>query len=71
MFFFTGGTEPGVLPSLQQMFPRRFANKCDVRTLNVTLPLDTPAASEWHYSDKSTLGELLIGFLDYYANKFE
>ncbi|ETN69628.1 PAP/25A associated domain protein [Necator americanus] len=66
-----GGTEPGVLPSLQQMFPRRFANKCDVRTLNVTLPLDTPATSEWHYSDKSTLGELLIGFLDYYANKFD
>ncbi|EYC42912.1 hypothetical protein Y032_0512g2752 [Ancylostoma ceylanicum] len=65
------GTEPGVLPSLQQMFPRRFANKCDVRTLNVTLPLDTPATSEWHYSDKSTLGELLIGFLDYYANKFD
>ncbi|CAJ0595900.1 unnamed protein product [Cylicocyclus nassatus] len=65
------GTEPGVLPSLQQMFPRRFANKCDVRTLNVTLPLDAPATSEWHYSDKSTLGELLIGFLDYYANKFD
>ncbi|KHJ96069.1 PAP/25A associated domain protein [Oesophagostomum dentatum] len=65
------GTDPGVLPSLQQMFPRRFANKCDVRTLNITLPLDTPATTEWHYSDKSTLGELLIGFLDYYANKFD
>ncbi|PIO69871.1 PAP/25A associated domain protein, partial [Teladorsagia circumcincta] len=68
---FTSGTEPGVLPSLQQMFPRRFANKCDVRTLNVTLPLETPTASEWQYADKSTLGELLIGFLDYYANKFD
>ncbi|KAK6032962.1 PAP/25A associated domain protein [Ostertagia ostertagi] len=65
------GTEPGVLPSLQQMFPRRFANKCDVRTLNVTLPLEPPTASEWQYADKSTLGELLIGFLDYYANKFD
>lgn len=65
------GTEPGVLPSLQQMYPRRFANKCDVRTLNVTLPLDSPSASEWQYADKSTLGELLIGFLDYYANKFD
>ncbi|KAK6039534.1 PAP/25A associated domain protein [Cooperia oncophora] len=64
------GTEPGVLPSLQQMFPRRFANKCDVRTLNVTLPLDPPSP-EWQYADKSTLGELLIGFLDYYANKFD
>uniref|UniRef100_A0A7I4XUX5 polynucleotide adenylyltransferase n=1 Tax=Haemonchus contortus TaxID=6289 RepID=A0A7I4XUX5_HAECO len=65
------GTEPGVLPSLQQMFPRRFANKCDVRTLNVTLPLEPPPAGEWQYADKSTLGELLIGFLDYYANKFD
>ncbi|KAJ1366341.1 hypothetical protein KIN20_026981 [Parelaphostrongylus tenuis] len=65
------GTEPGVLPSLQQMFPRRFANKCDVRTLNVTVPLESSAISEWQYADKSTLGELLIGFLDYYANKFD
>ncbi|KAE9418186.1 hypothetical protein Angca_008998, partial [Angiostrongylus cantonensis] len=65
------GTEPSVLPSLQQMFPRRFANKCDVRTLNVTVPLESSAISEWQYTGKLTLGELLIGFLDYYANKFD
>ncbi|KAE9413331.1 hypothetical protein Angca_005289, partial [Angiostrongylus cantonensis] len=66
-----GGTEPSVLPSLQQMFPRQFANKCDVRTLDVTAPLESSATSEWQYAWKSTLGELLIGFLDYYANKFD
>ncbi|CAI4221456.1 unnamed protein product [Auanema sp. JU1783] len=63
------GADPPVLPSLQQMYPKMFSPKCDVRTLNVTQALPAPT-DDWEYSDKCTLGELLIGFLDYYANKF-
>ncbi|CAD6186187.1 unnamed protein product [Caenorhabditis auriculariae] len=65
------GADPPVLPNLQKMYPNRFSNKCDVRTLNVTLPLSPPPEStEWKFNDSATLGELLIGFLDYYASKF-
>ncbi|CAI5439427.1 unnamed protein product [Caenorhabditis angaria] len=92
------GTNPVVLPNLQKLYPNRFSNKIDVRTLNVTMtlenvgtgsggnsttstttsatasnsngnssPMEIPAVAE----DNTTLGELLIGFLDYYANQFD
>ncbi|CAI2318165.1 unnamed protein product [Caenorhabditis sp. 36 PRJEB53466] len=67
------GTTPKVLPNLQQTYPTRFSNKVDVRTLNVTMPLEAvlDALDETSPSEKTTLGELLIGFLDYYANQFD
>ncbi|UMM13692.1 hypothetical protein L5515_001840 [Caenorhabditis briggsae] len=65
------GTEARVLPNLQQSYPTRFSNKVDVRTLNVTMPLE-PVQDDIDpsLSENTTLGELLIGFLDYYANEF-
>ncbi|CTQ86416.1 polynucleotide adenylyltransferase [Caenorhabditis elegans] len=60
-----------VLPNLQQSYPNRFSNKVDVRTLNVTMALEEVADDiDQSLSEKTTLGELLIGFLDYYANEF-
>ncbi|CAJ0927596.1 unnamed protein product, partial [Mesorhabditis belari] len=63
------GVEPRLLPSLQRAFPKRFNGNNDVRSLNVTMML--PPIENWDYNDKITLGELLIGFLDYYANQFD
>lgn len=69
-FNFTGGPTK-VLPNLQQSYPNRFSNKVDVRTLNVTMALEEVADDiDQSLSEKTTLGELLIGFLDYYANEF-
>ncbi|CAL2028970.1 unnamed protein product [Caenorhabditis brenneri] len=65
------GTPAKVLPNLQQSYPNRFSNRVDVRTLNVTMPLEAvPDDIDPILSEKTTLGELLIGFLDYYANEF-
>ncbi|CAD5210232.1 unnamed protein product [Bursaphelenchus xylophilus] len=62
------GVSPAVIPSLQQLFPDRFGNKIDVRSLNVTLPLDS---MDWqHGRNMMSLGELLLGFLHYYAHCF-
>uniref|UniRef100_A0A914UPA9 PAP-associated domain-containing protein n=1 Tax=Plectus sambesii TaxID=2011161 RepID=A0A914UPA9_9BILA len=65
------GASPPVLPSLQKMYSRRFGLRADVRSLNVALPLDPPPESVWSFENKMTLGELLVGFLEYYAFKFE
>ncbi|EFO94620.1 CRE-GLD-2 protein [Caenorhabditis remanei] len=65
------GTQTKVLPNLQQSYPTRFSNKVDVRTLNVTMPLEAVQDDiDPSLSENTTLGELLIGFLDYYANEF-
>uniref|UniRef100_A0A1I7UXM3 polynucleotide adenylyltransferase n=1 Tax=Caenorhabditis tropicalis TaxID=1561998 RepID=A0A1I7UXM3_9PELO len=69
--FLQCGTPAKVLPNLQQSYPTRFSNKVDVRTLNVTTALEqVPDEIDPSLSEKTTLGELLIGFLDYYANEF-
>lgn len=59
-----------VLPSLQSMYTRRFSRTADVRSLNVSIPLAHPP-DDWSFNDTSSLGELLIGFLEYFATKFE
>uniref|UniRef100_A0A914ZPA7 polynucleotide adenylyltransferase n=1 Tax=Parascaris univalens TaxID=6257 RepID=A0A914ZPA7_PARUN len=65
------GANPAVLPSLQELYPKRFNHRIDVRTLNVSVPLEPPATGEWQFSEANTLGELLLGFLEYYAFKFD
>ncbi|GMR53379.1 hypothetical protein PMAYCL1PPCAC_23574, partial [Pristionchus mayeri] len=64
------GVDQPVLPSLQSMFSRRFARSADVRSLNVSIPLGNPP-DDWTFNDSSSLGELLIGFLEYFALKFD
>lgn len=59
-----------VLPSLQQLFPERFGNQIDVRSLNVTESL--AEVIEWDNDRNSmSLGELLIGFFKYYQEEFD
>ncbi|KAL3090007.1 hypothetical protein niasHS_006459 [Heterodera schachtii] len=66
------GAQPPVLPNLQQMYPKRFSVRADVRTLNVSLPFEPiPTAMGWQFKDDATLSELLLGFLRYYAFQFD
>ena len=69
--FFVGGCRPPVLPSLQRCYPDWFKPQCDVRTLNVTKTLPAPDKYVFRFENHMSLGELLVGFLDYYANRFE
>ncbi|VDK32143.1 unnamed protein product, partial [Gongylonema pulchrum] len=63
------GLEQPILPSLQVMYPKRFSATADVRSLNVSTHLEPP--QNWVTNETTTLGELLIGFLEYYAFKFD
>jgi len=59
------GCYPPVLPSLQQKYPDKFNPRKDIRLL--TLTEQVPQQS---LGNQMTLGELFIGFLDFYANHF-
>ncbi|VDN01632.1 unnamed protein product [Thelazia callipaeda] len=63
------GLEQPILPSLQLVYPKRFSPNADVRSLNVSSHLEPPPG--WIPNETVTLGELLIGFLEYYAFKFD
>jgi hypothetical protein len=65
------GANPHVLPSLQSIYPRTFANNIDVRQLNVSQPLDPQPSALWEYDQRLSLSDLLLGFLKYYAYEFK
>lgn len=65
------GADPPILPSLQQLYVKKFSQRADARQLNVSLPLDPPPSTLWDFSDRLTLSELLIGFFQYYAFNFK
>ncbi|XP_064619135.1 poly(A) RNA polymerase gld-2 homolog A-like isoform X2 [Lineus longissimus] len=60
------GCNPPVLPSLHKLEPDKYSFERDVRTLSLaeTLP-------EFQTKNKETLAELFLGFLEYYACKFD
>ncbi|KAE9551228.1 hypothetical protein FO519_005561 [Halicephalobus sp. NKZ332] len=62
--FLQCGLENPVLPSLQDKYPEVFDSRVDVRTLNVSVPLDPPVQIG---NPDIPLGQLLIGFFRYYA----
>uniref|UniRef100_A0AC34GCS2 PAP-associated domain-containing protein n=1 Tax=Panagrolaimus sp. ES5 TaxID=591445 RepID=A0AC34GCS2_9BILA len=60
-----------VLPSLQHLYPKRFHGKNDIRTLNLSHPLEEISSeSNFKGTNISSLGTLLIGFFDYYAHQY-
>ncbi|VDD88521.1 unnamed protein product [Enterobius vermicularis] len=59
--------EAKVLPSLQEKYPKVFNQRIDVRTLSVSLPLEPQGFCQ----KTPTLGELLLGFFEYFAIKFD
>ncbi|VDM44064.1 unnamed protein product [Toxocara canis] len=69
--YFQCGVNPPLLPSLQKLYPSRFDHRSDVCRLDMSVPLHPPPEEVWPFSETSTLSELLIGFLEYYAIKFD
>ncbi|ELU05986.1 hypothetical protein CAPTEDRAFT_208596 [Capitella teleta] len=60
------GCSPPVIPSLQQKYPHKFNSDQDIRriTLNDELPTYTSP-------NEQSIGELFLGFLEYYAVIFD
>ena len=54
-----------MLPSLQMVFPETFKPRQEV--LNIPIPEYLP---KFISNNKLSLGELFLGFLNYYANEF-
>lgn len=57
--------KPPVLPSLQALYPDIFHSKSDVRALRFDHQLKYSSKNE------QTLGDLFLGFLEYYTNNFD
>lgn len=58
------GCVPSVIPCLQRLKPSLFLPTSDIRRLN------TQNLPSFKSKNEQDLGELFIGFLDYYSNKF-
>ncbi|XP_023232661.1 poly(A) RNA polymerase GLD2-like isoform X3 [Centruroides sculpturatus] len=58
------GCVPPVIPCLQKLKPNLFLSTGDIRRLN------TQNLPSFKSKNEQDLGELFIGFLDYYSNKF-
>lgn len=60
------GTKPPVLPSLQKYYPEVFSIKNDISSLRLDEELP-------HYKSENeeSLGDLFLGFLEYYATNFD
>uniref|UniRef100_A0A0N5AR65 PAP-associated domain-containing protein n=1 Tax=Syphacia muris TaxID=451379 RepID=A0A0N5AR65_9BILA len=65
--------EAQLLPSLQEKYPKVFNQRVDVRTLSVSVPLEPQGFCQKTFDshDVPTLGELLLGFFEYFAKKFD
>lgn len=61
--FLQYGVSPPVLPCLHAMYPDKFVRMSDISTIDLMETID-PYSSDNH----STLGELFVQFLEYYAN---
>jgi len=64
--FLQAGVKPAVLPCLQKTNPNMFSAHSDVRHLSLTME----ELVQYKSQNTATLGELFLGFLNYYANEF-
>ncbi|XP_015788987.1 poly(A) RNA polymerase gld-2 homolog A [Tetranychus urticae] len=60
------GCDPPVLPCLHDLMPDKFHPDSDITKLSLFEEIP-----EWQSSNKSSLSQLFIGFLDYYSYKFD
>ncbi|XP_076047115.1 uncharacterized protein LOC143028620 isoform X3 [Oratosquilla oratoria] len=63
--FLQCGVSPPVLPCLQQVFPERFRSHTPMLNEPIIQPLP-----KFVSNNKDTLGQLFVGFFDYFANIF-
>uniref|UniRef100_A0A0N5C7Q5 PAP-associated domain-containing protein n=1 Tax=Strongyloides papillosus TaxID=174720 RepID=A0A0N5C7Q5_STREA len=64
------GLENPILPSIQEVFKNRYNEECNISNLNKEKYFEELKIEFWVYESKSTLSELLLGFLKYYAEEF-
>jgi poly(A) RNA polymerase GLD2 len=64
--YLQSGCKEAVLPCLHQMYPDKFSPYIDVEKIKVNEQIP-----KWDSHNQDSLGELLIGFLEYYARKFD
>ncbi|XP_005110337.1 poly(A) RNA polymerase GLD2 [Aplysia californica] len=64
--YLQAGVRPAVLPCLQNLQPDMFSSSRDVRKLSLSMEDVVDFSSQ----NAATLGELFLGFLNYYANVF-
>ncbi|KAH8857325.1 Poly(A) RNA polymerase gld-2 [Schistosoma japonicum] len=62
------GCSPPVLPNLQEKFPKLFNHSIPPYKLDMCLQLPW---NELQSNNSANLSELFIGFIDYYANRFD
>uniref|UniRef100_A0A0N4ZV75 PAP-associated domain-containing protein n=1 Tax=Parastrongyloides trichosuri TaxID=131310 RepID=A0A0N4ZV75_PARTI len=65
------GLNVPVLPSIQEMFKYHFNQDCNVPNLNIERYFEEIKKQFYPCESKIPLGELLIGFLKYYAESFD
>lgn len=59
------GCKPAVLPSLQKLYPDIFHSDSDIRALRFDHQL------KYKSKNDQTMGDLFLGFLEYYTNNFD
>jgi len=64
------GANQALLPSLQKLYPNKFHFRIDVRHLNINEYLDPPPQFLFRMMNHQSLADLFLGFLDYYAFRF-
>lgn len=65
LHFLQCGVVPPVLPNLQYLLPERFTQACDLDALEL---FGDPMPLPEREVNQSSVGELLMGFFDYYSN---
>ena len=63
IYYMQAVCQPPVLPVLQKLSPEKYNINTDIRTLRLN---DNEHA--WTSNNVQSLGELFVGFLDYYSN---
>uniref|UniRef100_T1JEY6 Uncharacterized protein n=1 Tax=Strigamia maritima TaxID=126957 RepID=T1JEY6_STRMM len=60
------GVSPAILPSLQKLHPYKFSSRVEIQNIDINDPVPVYLSK-----NEMSLGELMIGFLDYFTNRYD
>lgn len=60
------GCNPPVIPNLQRLYPNKFSNQTDIRSLTLNERMDYPPSN-----NSQSVGKIFIGFLKYFSEEFD